>query len=536
MRRMQTGLSRIGMLVLCAIMVALLRLFGNPAYAQEYMQIRPTKIADNMEPAIPHPEQETQVKKKLADLQKRFGRKPNVLIILLDDVGWGDPGCYGGGIAVGAPTPNIDRMAREGLLLTSCYAQPTCSPTRATLMTGQLPIHHGLLRPPMFGEKGGLENAVTAASRLDDAGYTTAIVGKWHCGESEPSQPQNVGYDEFYGFLSVCNMYTEWRDPYYNPEIVYSPARTRMIEEQPFSKHLVKAERGEKLQNVKEITIPVLAQIDQDFLHYSQDFIRRMNASAKPFYLIHATSKCHFDNYPAKGYDGRSPAKQKYKDALVECDDIVGELLTTLEETGQLENTFVFFTSDNGPEEEIIRDYGYTPFRSGKGSTWEGGVRVPGIAYWPGIIKPGRQSDGLFDLADLFTTSIVLGGGKPPTDRYIYGIDQCPFLFADEGESNRRSVIYYLLHDLSAVRIDEYKMYRLATELTTDMHAQVGGLSGSTQLYSYGKMFNLYLDPKEERTLMIRKTWVMPAMQEEMNRFKEVLKKYPPAKTFVGMQ
>jgi hypothetical protein len=131
------------------------------------------QIAENMEPVIPHPEQEAQVKAKLAELEAKTGKKPNILIYLMDDVGWGDPGCYGGGAMAGAPTPNMDRLAAEGLMLTSCYSQPTCSPSRATMLTGRLPMRHGILRPPMYGEAGGLQDEITLARLLSEAGYVT---------------------------------------------------------------------------------------------------------------------------------------------------------------------------------------------------------------------------------------------------------------------------------------------------------------------------------------------------------------------------
>lgn len=205
------------------------------------------------EPAVPHPQQQKEAEEKLRNLEKKFGKKPNILVFLVDDMGWGDPGVYGGGHMSGAPTPSIDRLARSGLMLTSTYAQPTCSPTRATMMTGRLPIRHGIYRPPMYSEKGGLVGEITAAQLLRKAGYVTALTGKWHLGEAEAQQPQNMGYNEFYGFLGVCNIYTEWRDPYFNPEVVYSKERTAAIQRAPFSKHVVQAKRGEKLQKIKGV-------------------------------------------------------------------------------------------------------------------------------------------------------------------------------------------------------------------------------------------------------------------------------------------
>ena len=213
---------------------------------------------------------------RLTGFRGRPRQQPNVLVILFDDVGWGDFGCYGGGVAVGAPTPNIDRLARRGMLLTSCYSEPSCTPSRASLMTGRLPMRHGLLRPPMYGQPGGLDGEVTLAQLLSDAGYVTQAVGKWHMGENIESQPQNVGFDDFYGFLSVSDMYTEWRDPNFFPEIVYSEERTRWVENLPFNKCFVHATRGGETENVEEVTVPVLSLLDDKWAAYSLEFIRRM--------------------------------------------------------------------------------------------------------------------------------------------------------------------------------------------------------------------------------------------------------------------
>ena len=514
-----TGL--VGYTFLIAVFIGLaLVLYGNPAHA-----------ADNLEPGIPHPEQEKEAARKLSALEKRFVKKPNILIFLIDDMGWGDPGVYGGGHAVGAPTPNMDRLAQEGLMLTSCYAQPTCSPTRATLMTGRLPIRHGLWRPTMYGEHGGVADEITAADILSENGYVTQLVGKWHCGESIDSQPQNKGYDDFYGFLTVSDMYTEWRDEHYNPEVVFDKERTELIRKTSYCLDLVHAKKGQEIERLKEITIPVMANLDQDFADYSEKFIRRMAQSEKPFYLIHAPSKVHFYNYPADGYKGISPAKHPYKDAVIEVDDILGRLIQVLEETGQIENTLVLVTSDNGPEEDTWPDSGHTPFRGAKGSTWEGGTRVPGIVYWPGVIKPGRISDGLFDLADLFNTSLALAGlqDKLPEDRYIDGIDQTSFLLADNGESNRKCIFFTYVDKLSAIRMDEYKSYNYIIDSGYGGYQTMGSMNdGRLASPTLGLLFNLYMDPKERSPILIRKVWFAGMLEQEYLRFQETFKKYPP--------
>ena len=211
-----------------------------------------TQLAEHREPQFVHEDEVATATARITGFRERTGgRGPNLLVILMDDVGWGDFGCYGGGVAVGAPTPNIDRLARRGLLMTSCYSEPSCTPSRASMLTGRLPMRHGLQRPPMYGEPGGLQGEITLAELLSEAGYVTQAVGKWHLGENVESQPQNVGFDDFYGFLSVSDMYSEWRDPHFFPEVVYSEARTQWIENQPFNRCFVHAERGGEVEPVE---------------------------------------------------------------------------------------------------------------------------------------------------------------------------------------------------------------------------------------------------------------------------------------------
>ncbi|MFN0163252.1 MAG: sulfatase-like hydrolase/transferase, partial [Burkholderiales bacterium] len=363
-----------------------------------------TPVAGSREPTFVHAEQVRAARAKLDAYIARRGRAPNVLIYLMDDVGWGDFGCYGGGVAVGAPTPGFDRLAAQGLRLTSCYSEPTCSPSRATLLTGRVPNRHGLHRPPMYGEPGGLTGEVTIAQLLGQAGYTTQAVGKWHVGENVDSQPQNVGFDDFYGFLSVSDMYSEWRDPQFFPEIVYSDARTEWVKNMPFNRCFVHAKKGGVAENVEEVTIPVLSLLDEKWCAYSTAFIERMAGRKQPWLLYHCTRGAHFDNYPHERFLGKSPARHPYKDTLLELDEIIARLTRSLEATGQLEDTLIFISSDNGPHMETWPDAAYTPFRCAKGSTWEGGVRVPGILVWPGMIEAGRVSDGIFDFNDLLPT------------------------------------------------------------------------------------------------------------------------------------
>jgi arylsulfatase len=462
--------------------------------------------------------------------ERRGGRAPNILVLLFDDVGWGDLGCYGGGEAVGAATPNLDRLAASGLRLTSCYSEPTCSPSRASLLTGRLPMRHGLQRPAMYGERGGLEDEVTLAGLLSEAGYATQAVGKWHLGEDIGSQPQNVGFDDFYGFLSVSDMYTEWRDPHFFPEIVYADARTEWVQNLPFNRCFVHATRGGEPENVEEVTIPVLSTLDDLWATYSEGFIRRMGDGDQPWFLYHGTRGAHFDNYPSERYLGASAAKHPYRDTIVELDDIVGRLLAALEESGQLEDTLIFVTSDNGPHMETWPDSGYTPFRCAKGSTWEGGVRVPGLLAWPGMIEAGRSSDGLFSFTDVFPTVLALAGaeGSVPADRFIDGVDQTSFLLAPDGLSNRKFQYYWLLRNLSALRCGELKMMIMGTSDDAADVAGPGGFTGVTQHYTYPRLYNLYLDPKEQHSYLTRKLAYQEVFTSSFRAHLGTFRDYPP--------
>jgi arylsulfatase A-like enzyme len=494
-----------------------------------------TPVAPWREPAFVHPDAVAVAAERLAAM-RASGRRPNFLVVLMDDVGWGDFGCYGGGVAVGAPTPNIDALASDGLLLTSCYSEPSCTPSRATLLTGRLPMRHGLQRPPMYGESGGLEGEVTLAELLHDAGYVTQAVGKWHLGEATASQPQHCGFDDFYGFLSVSDMYSEWRDPSFFPEIVYSAARTEWIKNRPFNKCFVHATRGGETEDVEEVTIPVLSELDEKWVRYSEAFLRERAKDPAPWFLYHNTRGAHFDNYPNERFLGSSPARHPYKDTILELDDVVGRLVSALRETGQLDDTLVVVTSDNGPELSTWPDAAYTPFRCAKGSTWEGGVRVPAILSWPTMIEPGQRSDGLFGFSDLLPTVLSLAGeaDRIPTDRFIDGVDQSSFLLAPRSPSNRKHHYYWLGAMFSAIRVGEYKfMMSSISDDDTDVF-NPAGFSGVSQKYPYGRLYNLYLDPKETRSYLVRKLAYLDAFTGGIRNHLMTFGPYP-AKTTMGL-
>jgi arylsulfatase len=493
-----------------------------------------TALAPNMEPVILHPDQMAEVKAKLTALEQKTGKKPNILIFLMDNVGYGDFGIYGGGLAVGAPTPNIDRLGREGLQLMYAYSQPSCTPTRCTLLTGRLPMRTGALRPGFAGEPGFLNDETTVARVLSDAGYFTQAVGKWHCGEDEPSQPHNVGFDDFYGFLGWSGLYTDWQDPEFAPEFALSPERQAYIKTMNFNPNVVHAVKGQKLENIKEVTIEVSAQLDDMFTQYSEDLIRRMADSDQPFFLYHCSRGNHVKNYPNPEYKGKSPARYPYKDCMMELDDCVGRLVTALEETGQLENTLIFITSDNGPMVEPWPDAGWTPFRGSIGCTWEGGVRVPAVVYWKDMITPGRQSIGMFDLSDLFLTSLSLAGldYRPPEEQYLDSIDQTSFLLSDDGLSNRKYVYLWMGDVFSGVRVAEYKLMVAGTSFD-EMDVVNGDASTVLETYGQAKLFNLFLDPKERFSYFTRQTFMDHLFSQPFQQHKKTFQDYPGKKAML---
>ncbi|GAB2508650.1 sulfatase-like hydrolase/transferase [Microbulbifer agarilyticus] len=474
--------------------------FADSSYADKSVFDLSVVERKNFEPAIPRPHQEELAAKKLEEFEQRAGQKPNILIFLVDDMGWGDPGAFGGGIAIGAPTPNIDKLAREGLKLTSMYSQPTCTSSRAALMTGRLPVRSGLVRPILSGDvvtKNPWRIEQSSGKMLTSAGYKTAVIGKWHIGEAEGMLPHEVGFDYFFGLPSVQSDYTQfllkrqYSDMINNPEL-HELAFTLRPE------GLIEGEKGGRRKVAYPInTIDDMRMVDQVLRDKSLKFLKDAKAKGTPFYLVHSFSKIHNDSLVAPEYIGKSPAAMPVRDAMVEVDDIVGEIMQALEENGQLENTIVYFTSDNGANEDVWPDSGYHPWRGGKGTTWEGGVRVPGIVFWKGMIEPGQVSNELVDLTDLYMTSLRMAGvlDNLPNDLYFDGIDQTAFFLAPNGHSRRQVVYMWNRYDFCALRWRDYKVHFKIFDVKVprrNLDASVLSDVG-TALW----VFNLNVDPKE---------------------------------------
>lgn len=427
---------------------------------------RSVQTKENMEAEIPRPEQDKAVAEKLSALAKKTGKRPNIVWLVVDDMGYGDPGCFGGGAIAGASTPNFDRLAANGLKLTSCYAQQTCTPTRSAILTGRLPVRTGLTRPILAGDKvtkNPWKDEASLSKLLSDAGYFTLLTGKWHVGESEGMRPHDVGFDEYYGYYPAQKEISQRVDPRRYPGLVLDPERLAAFEAVGPEDHLThgfKGGRTEKLAQIK--SIEDMGRVDGVLAQHTLKRIAELAKGDKPFFIEHCFMKVHCDNFANPDLAGKSEAKYPYKDAVHEVDVHVGAIIKALEEAGVLENTFVFLTSDNGPQMDAWPDAGYTPFRGAKGTTFEGGVRVPGIAYWKGMIAPGRSSDEVFDLMDLFGTALHLAGvptEKLPGDRFYDFIDQTSFLLHDQGLTKREAVYFWWGKELMACRMKEFKAH-----------------------------------------------------------------------------
>lgn len=440
--------------------------------------------------------------------------RPNIIIILADNMGYMDPGCYGGGEVLGAPTPRMDQMAREGLRLTSCYSETQCTPTRAAMLTGRLPIRSGMTLASAAGSKAGISpEEVTLAKVLSDSGYKTAMFGKSHLGDVNESLPQNLGFDDFFGILYHLNTYSlrerigydpNWEspDPYYG---------------------LVEAKKGGDLKLVEPLNMTSLAFVDEQCVNKAVSYINNQTNSTEPFFIYLPLVRTHFPSVPNPKFAGES-SKGPYGDAVMETDYHIGQVLDALSAAGKDNNTVVVFTSDNGPTLDQYPDCGYSPFRGGIGTAYEGGVRIPCIFCWPGSIVAGRTSNEIVCLMDLFSTFAALGGGKIPTDRPIDGIDQSDFLLGRQNNSNREWAVWYMGTDSSAetppaaVRWHQFKIHRIAYD------------SFQGPMSDYGQIpavYNIEMDPGEEHNIAGEHDFVITAYQKIYRELVTSMRKYP---------
>ncbi|WP_211100620.1 arylsulfatase [Acuticoccus sediminis] len=481
--------------------------------------------------------------------------KPNILLIVSDDTGWGDLGPYLGGAARGMPTPNFDKLASEGMFFTNFYGQPSCTPGRAAIQTGRIPNRSGMTTVAFQGQGGGLPHAEwTLGSVLKEAGYKTYFTGKWHLGESDYALPNAQGYDVMkYAFLYHLNAYT-YTDPKWHAGM--SPELREMF--QKVTKGALSGTAGGEVKedfkvNGEYVDTPDQGVVGIPFLdkYVEAAAVEFLEDAAKtpdtPFFINVNFMKNHQPNLPAPEFEGKSISKSKYADSVVELDTRVGNVLSKLDELGLADNTVVFFTVDNGAWQDVYPDAGYTPFRGTKGTVREGGSRVPSMVRWPGKVAPGSKSDEIVGGLDLMATfAAVAGTDLPKTDRegapiIFDSLDMIP-VWTGEGAPNRHEWFYFTEDELSpgAVRVGKFKY---AFNLRGDDGAMTGGLSVDTNLGWKGaesyvatvpQVFDLLQDPQERydvfMTTFTESTWSLPAVNDAVSKKMKTYVEYPPRK------
>ncbi len=442
-------------------------------------------------------------------------RKPNVIVILADDLGYGDLSCYG---ADDVATPNIDRMAEEGAKFNSFYVSPVCSPTRAALMTGSHSTRVGIGGVMFPRNNHGLNpDEITLPELLKDQGYATAIIGKWHLGNQDMFQPLKHGFDYWYGTPSSNSQGFYPTLKQYAPDCLFREGYTR---ENIFELDEAKCPL---VRNNSVIEVP--ADQTQFTQRYTCETIRFITQNRdKPFLVYLAHNMPHIPLHASVKFIGSSKLGI-YGDTIQELDWSTGEILRSLKELGLDKNTLVIFTSDNGPNTATGGSAG--PLKGGKGSTLEGGVRVPFVARWPGTIPAGTESDAAITGMDLLPTLSKLAGGDVPGDRVIDGKDIWPLLAGKPDAKSPHEAIYYLRgRGVDGIRVGDWK-YRVATDKPPKEKRSKRQPACESKLKKVNveTLYNLSEDIGEQTNLIVEHPEIAQRLKRQLATFETDLRK-----------
>jgi arylsulfatase len=436
--------------------------------------------------------------------------RPNILVIFGDDIGQTNLSAYSFGL-MGYKTPNIDRIAKEGMMFTDYYAENSCTAGRSSFITGQTPLRTGLSKVGMPGAPVGLQKVdITIAEALKPLGYATGQFGKNHLGDKDEYLPTNHGFDEFFGNLYHLNAEEEPERPYWpkdpnDPFLkIYSP------------RGVVHSTADGKVEDTGPLNSKRMETIDDETTGAAIAFMDKQVKAGKPFFCWMNTTHMHLFTHIRQSEEGQSGMPgNEYADAMIEHDGDVGKLLKALDDLKVADNTIVIYTTDNGPNQFSWPDAATTPFRSEKDTNWEGAFRVPAMIRWTGHIKPGTVSNEIFSGLDWFPTLLDAAGDKTIKDRllkgwapksggmtykvHLDGFDQLAYL-TGQSDKGARHEFYYFNDDgeLVAMRFDNWKLVFCEQRLPGGMQVW----SNPFTCLRLPKIYNLRMDPYERADIV----------------------------------
>ena len=473
--------------------------------------------------------------------------KPNILIIWGDDIGQSNLSCFTKGV-MGYRTPNIDRIANEGMIFTDYYGEQSCTAGRSAFITGQSVFRTGLSKVGIPGAPLGMRaEDPSIADLLKPLGYATGQFGKNHLGDKDEHLPTMHGFDEFFGNLYHLNAEEEPELRDYPPEKDfpnfkknYGPRGVLHCWARPNGK--------QKIENTGPLTKKRMETVDDEFLAAAIDFIKRQQKARKPFFVWFNTTHMHFRTHVKPRSRGQSGRWQsEYHDVMIDHDKHVGKLLDLLDELGIADNTFVMYSTDNGPHLNSWPDAGMTPFRNEKNSNWEGAYRVPAIVRWPGKIKAGSVSNEIVSHMDWLPTLLAMAGepdikeklkeGYKADDKtfkiHLDGYNLLPYLTGQEKKSPRLEYFYFSDDgDLTGLRYDNWKLVFMEQRAT-----------GTLRIWAepfvplrVPKIFNLRTDPYERADItsntyydwLVDHVYLLVPAQQIVGQFLSTFKEFPP--------
>jgi len=446
--------------------------------------------------------------------------KPNIVVILADNVGYGELGVYGGGVLRGAPTPRIDGLASQGMRLLNFNVEAQCTPSRSALMTGRFSIRSGTYEVPRGGAPEGLTQwEITIAELLSAQGYATGMWGKWHLGSTEERFPTHQGFDEWYG---IPRSYTEAMWSYSNQTNSLWPSvgsKQGWNADVTPLEPVYEARKGKKAEQVAQLDLEQHRSMDAEITRRAIDFIMRETKAGRPFFAYISLRLLHMPTLPNPEFSGRT-GNGDWADALAELDYRTGQILDAITRAGTEDDTLIIFASDNGPEGTHPWEGNSGPWRGTYFTAMEASLRAPFIIRWPGRVPAGSVSNEIVHIVDLFTTIAHIGGAQIPNDRPIDGVDQSDFFFGKQVSSNREGFPAYVADRLSAVKWRNWKMHLIKQENEYD----------PPQKLPLPKVVNLLTDLKEERDVLIQNSWVANPLTKIRRDFEASLEAYPPIK------